>query len=278
MDNNTYFDVLDSAEKSYWLGFFCADGYLYKSGKQASFILSSRDKRHLQRLADNFNLSVRETQVPDARTGRTYNSVRLVMSSRNLCNSITAKGIPQRKTAELSSAVFQSIPVEFVRDFIRGYFDGDGCITKIGVAEYRMSICGTESFLSTLAAVVAVNCYVNQPNVLFRPGVCIIQWCGTDKINAIKTWLYQDADLYLERKKEIFDCVPLYRGSSKHKGVYWIKAQQHWLARVYKNRKMKTIGQFPTEAQAVEALRQYRLLNNEADGATPALVSDFAVA
>lgn len=41
---------------------------------------------------------------------------------------------------------------------------------------------------------------------------------------------------------------------------------------------MKTIGEFGTEEQAVEALRQYRLLHKEADKATPALMSDFAVA
>lgn len=209
MQNNTYFDVLDSAEKSHWLGFFCADGHLYKSGKQASFVLSSRDKTHLQRLADKFGLSVKETQVPDTRTGKTYSSVRLVMSSKNLCNPITAKGIPQRKTAELSSAVFDFVPAEFVRGFARGYFDGDGCITKIGIAEYHIAICGTESFLTRLAEAIAVNCSIAQPNVLFRPGICIIQWCGTDKINAIKAWFYQNADLFLERKNEIFNRVPL---------------------------------------------------------------------
>ena len=84
-----------------------------------------------------------------------------------------------------------------------------------------------------------------------------IALCGTDRINIFKKWMYDNATICLDRKKEIFDQVPSHRGVSKHKGIYRARNGTSWIARVYENKKMRTIKQCKTEVEAVKALREY---------------------
>lgn len=258
MINHTFFDQIDDEQSAYWLGFYCADGHMHKSKRQLSFTLSSRDKLHLERLASLFDRSVKETRVFDTRTKRTYGSVRLTLSCKHLCQAILNYGIPQQKTKELNGEVFRHLPINLTNHFALGYFDGDGCITRLGKAEYHLTIVGTQPFLIALSQAMTQGASAKQRNVSFGGGVHRVSWCGTDELNKIKEWLYKDASLYLERKKAVFDTLPEFRGSSRHKGVYWIKVRNRWLARIYADGKMKTIGQYLTEEEAIAALTKGR--------------------
>lgn len=106
----------------------------------------------------------------------------------------------------------------------------------------------------------------------FRSGIWRITSCGTDKLNRIKEWLYNEATVFLDRKKQIFDNMPRFRGSSQYKGVYYIQAKRHWVARVYQERKMKTIGQFDSKLKAKGALDRYVV---GFDSAVPSVMADF---
>ena len=271
MINPHYFSAIDSEEKAYWLGFFCADGHIYKSLKQISILLSGRDKEHLAKFAAIFLRPLEVSSYEDQRTHKTYESVRLVLSSKGMCSDLLAKGIPQQKTEGLDGSVFGHIPMDVLHHFVRGYFDGDGCISEINIAEYRVTICGTRTFLLSLRHLLPVTSTVNS-----RPGISVLQFAGTERVNVFMNWIYNDATVMLERKKQTFDRVPKQRGSSKFKGVYYIKARSHWIARVYENHKMHTLGQFKTEEEAYACRIHYETL--KLDGATPTVMSDFAVA
>lgn len=44
--DRSFFRTIDSEEKAYWLGFFYADGYVYKSGKQISITQKATEAAH----------------------------------------------------------------------------------------------------------------------------------------------------------------------------------------------------------------------------------------
>jgi hypothetical protein len=270
--NTAYFDTIDTQEKAYWFGFILADGGLHKNGKQIRILLASRDRHHLVSLAKLFDVNVRDEAVADSRTGKTYNRSIVQFNSVHMWRAIVEKGVPQRKCDFASADFLRHIPDELLRHFVQGYFDGDGCIGKIGRAEYRMTIVGPHCIVAALKEVVwhALHVPCSEPG--FGKGIWRVTWCGTEKLNVMKRWLYDDASVYLTRKRLIFSDLPPYRGSSRHKGVYYIQAKRHWVAGTYRDRRMKTIGQYGSEADAKQALDTNVV---GFDSAVPSVMADF---
>jgi len=270
--NSDYFDTIDMEEKAYWFGFILADGGLHRNGKQVRVLLASRDRNHLVKLAKVFRVEARDEAYTDKRNGKTYSRSIVQLNSVRLWTAIIVKGVPQRKCDFASARVVQCIPAELRRHFVRGYFDGDGCISKIGRAEFRLTIVGPHCILQTIRELIHGELGARCAPPDFRSGIWRITWCGTDKLNMIKQWLYDNATVYLERKKLIFDELPRFRGSSQYKGVYYIQAERHWVARIYRDQRMKTIGQFGSESEAKEALDRYVV---GFDSAVPSVMADF---
>jgi len=270
--NTTYFDTIDTQEKAYWFGFILADGGLHKNGKQVRVLLASKDRKHLEKLANVFNVRIHDNAVVDRRTNRTYLRSMVHLNSVRIWTAIVDKGVPQRKCDFTSADVLDSLSPALLRHFARGYFDGDGSIGKVGFAEFRLTIVGPRCIVTALRDLVAEALDVSCGAPAYQSGIWRITWCGTDKLNTIRNWLYDDATVFLERKKLIFDQLPQFRGSSRHKGVYYIKAKRHWVARVYREGRMRTIGQYESESAAKEALDRHVV---GFDSAAPAVMADF---
>lgn len=106
---------------------------------------------------------------------------------------------------------FPVLPQHLYQHFIRGYFDGDGCLCKSirndGKQDnYSIEIISTNDFL-----VKARDCIIQNTGV---PGGgitngtsknCItmnLRMCGRLQTKTIMDWLYKDAELYLKRKHD----------------------------------------------------------------------------
>lgn len=265
MRNKNFFNKLDREPQSYWLGFFCADGGFHPKLKQFGFQLAAKDHTHLDKLARIFSLNIKDGSTFDVRTQKTYHWSKLMIYCKKMVSTMMAHGIPANKTKELDGSIFDVLPERTLHHFVRGYFDGDGCISKVGIAEYRIVILGTYDFLDRMRTFINDRIPVDFTRPMKRgSGVYGIAICGTDRINVFKDWMYNESKICLERKRDIFEVVPKHRGASKHKGVYYIKARDIWIARVYENKKMRTIGKFKEEESAAVRLREYRALKAEA--------------
>ena len=109
-----------SQEMAYILGFFSADGYLTKNKRGAEFLcIEITDKKLLfkirETLKSEHKISLRKS------FGKT--AYRLQIGSIEMCEDLKLLGLKERKTKNLH---MPKIPNEFVKDFVRGYFDGDG--------------------------------------------------------------------------------------------------------------------------------------------------------
>lgn len=125
MMNENYFDVIDSHDKSYWLGFLFADGY--NSNKDIVIQLKDSDIEVLNQFKIDIesNTELKNKTIFNKQINKNTYSVRLCISSQHMCKMLNDIGMVKCKSKILK---FPNISKEFIPSFIRGVFDGDGCI------------------------------------------------------------------------------------------------------------------------------------------------------
>jgi hypothetical protein len=103
---------------SYILGFMVSDGNVSKDGKGISWAQShDYGKSHLEKLLPFVGGNVYGPCPEDG--------YRLVVYSEKLNAKLQSMGIPPKKSLVMG---FPAVPDEFLDHFIRGVFDGDGCV------------------------------------------------------------------------------------------------------------------------------------------------------
>jgi len=129
-----YFEHIDNANKAYWLGFIMADGsiYHYKDSDKVQFEikLQEGDRNHLQRFAKEIGFPEDKIHTKtEERKGTVVHSAILRSYNKEFCESLGKYGITDRKSGQ-ESFPRALIPKEFYKDFVRGFWDGDGNIEK----------------------------------------------------------------------------------------------------------------------------------------------------
>ena len=206
--NNHIFDIIDSEEKAYWLGFFLADACIAKSaGTRRAFRLSlkKQDERHVRKAAKF--LKYKGKFHCDVRDG--HPRVLMVFNDVRLCKALMDHGWWNYKTGQ-NARILQIIPEELRRHFIRGYFDGDGCISygrrkkKCGLLRsnkdwYLNIVCKYEAPLEIYSQWMAEAAGIKK-SPKKRKSVYVLTFNGNRRLEGLLEWLYADATIYLERK------------------------------------------------------------------------------
>ena len=123
------------------------------------------------------------------------------MFSTQLCQSLNNIGMVPNKSLTLE---FPDINPSFYSHFIRGYFDGDGCVTHNIPNKTRLvTITSTENFCLKLQHIVQeilgiTGTIVDASN---HNGITKVYTIGSiPNIKKFLDFLYADAELFLERK------------------------------------------------------------------------------
>lgn len=200
--NDHIFDVIDTEEKAYWLGFIWADGNIKtpknSSGYRLTITLQESDYEHLVKF-NNFighkNLNIKSHKANTKKFS-------WYADSKHLWNTLNSYGCTPNKSLtltfpELSVFVDKSL----VRHFIRGYFDGDGCLTFSTRKGY---IVPSLSLLGTLDIVNNIKMYsnLNEALVRTRHGKNDYYELKLDlsESKLFMEYLYEDCNIYLDRK------------------------------------------------------------------------------
>lgn len=96
--------------------------------------------------------------------------------------------------------------LDLILHFIRGYFDGDGCISYLCKDHTSMliSLLGTESFLNNVQHYITNYKYKLGYNNKKKSDITrVLQISGENGLEVLKK-LYSSASIYLERKYERF--------------------------------------------------------------------------
>lgn len=200
--DENFFDKIDTEKKAYWLGFLIADGCNY-GDRALKFSISTTDEHMLEYFKQDIG-----SNAPIKRDGKGIST--FVVYSKKLISSLKPLGFVQRKT---DKTFFPNIPVCLYHHFIRGYFDGDGCASvfvskglrgKTMSAYYSMA--GTENLLSDIQAVLMDACDLKKNKLIQRKGIKVMTYGGTNQVEKIYHYLYDDATIFLDRKrKKIYD-------------------------------------------------------------------------
>lgn len=141
--NHNYFKCW-SKNMAYILGFWFADGNICKSsgGYYFDITVKQEDKYLLEEFLKEF---ASEHKIYDkSKEGCCH----ILFSCKEFYNDIIALGGKERKSLTLT---FPDVPEEYLSHFIRGYFDGDGCIYKSRYAAYLIS---TKEFCEKLKEIL----------------------------------------------------------------------------------------------------------------------------
>ncbi len=208
--NESYFESIDTEDKAYFLGFIAADGCIRYEQKRSIYIVTikihTKDEHILNEFIDclNGDLKIRKDKKREI--------VELHLTGKKMSSDLIKLGMYQNKTFILK---YPDIPIELERHFIRGYFDGDGCIrvktdsrdgSKIGDMRF---VGGSIDMLNT------INDRMNflfgtKKNSLYGPknkNYKFLGWGSMSDIEKIYNGFYENSNFYLKRKKETFDEV-----------------------------------------------------------------------
>lgn len=203
--NEKFFKVIDTEHKAYWLGFLYADGYVCKKhdkkghekGGSVELCLQAKDKYHIQ----NFLLDI-ESNAPIADRkinleGKQYYANRVCISSVKVVDDLIYHGCFENKSLILQPPT--TVPKNLIHHFIRGYFDGDGCVCFYPHRyTYGYSILGTKDFLEYIAQESGIPSY---KIISFKHKNCYeLKTFSKKSAEIFHNYIYKDKSIYLERK------------------------------------------------------------------------------
>lgn len=208
--NEDFFEVINTEEKAYWLGFVYADGWISKQQYADYFgvSLSTVDKEHLYKLKDHMDSTYKvhnykhDTSFKDGTEYSVYK-----VCSRKLVSDLIDKGVLEQKTDIVEAPSF--LDEKFIPSFLRGYFDGDGSFSyhksKRNKNIYGLKILGTEAFLDFINDYIEKHAGFRIPRYSKRrehQTVKCYELNGKKRCEAFLDIIYKDANVYLDRKYE----------------------------------------------------------------------------
>ena len=209
VDEN-FFKCINTEEKAYILGFICADGHIDRDRLNITVSIKDKDILEKIRCALHSNHPIKEVQRinPYNKTERkTLILVELMIGSVELVKPLFNMGLTTNKTYTLNGSILKYIPKYLMRDFLRGYFDGDGNISfgrryNSGY-KYNINICGNEDFL-----LKSFQTYFPSNNKLYKDlysKQCYIwRLSQRDKVRDFMYYLYYNSSIFLNRKYNEF--------------------------------------------------------------------------
>lgn len=203
--DETYFNQINTAEKSYWLGFLYADGYVRHKSRSGHLKLKLKqsDIDHLILFKNHIQSSSPIKQYCEVVKGYQCHCCELNIYSLKLVNTLMAQGCVNNKSLILKFPT--TINDELLSHFIRGYFDGDGTIyqTKNRPNSFSVRIAGTKDILNGIASYLKISPHhIYQQNNIY-----LLNYNRINSIKIIKEIFYSNSSLFLNRKKIIFDKI-----------------------------------------------------------------------
>jgi len=191
--NQSYFENIDTSLKAYFLGFLYADGC--NTGEHLTVSINKKDIYLLEKLKQEL-----ETEVNIKSCAKDI--VSLYVCSKKLCNDLSKHGCVPKKTFILT---FPDLPEHLVHHFIRGYFDGDGCIC-ITNKRHDFSIVGREEFVQSIQTILMEKCNLKKTKIIknLRSPVFNVRYSGRLQTNRIADYMYKDSSFHLMRKYDKF--------------------------------------------------------------------------
>jgi len=197
--NAKAYEKIDTESKAYVLGFIYADGSIV--GNALQIAVHPKDKEILRVVLMTLKSS---HPIKKYYYNQSYAVSRIYIKNKKLACLLKKHGVMERKTNRLT---VPEIKIH-TRHFMRGYFDGDGSISGTNYRPY-FSVTGHLPFISEFQEKLMKYCGLNKTKIHYYKHTSAVSlgYCGRKQLRKIFHFLYDDATVFLRRKKEKFNKV-----------------------------------------------------------------------
>lgn len=203
-----YFNKIDTEYKAYFLGLIFADGSINEKLKTLQLTLREEDSVVLDIFMNEIYID-RDVRIILPKNDKHSIQKQATVTSSILYNDLVRLGIQPNKSVVGGKLEAEYIPSNLIHHFIRGYFDGDGCIYINQKTKCRyVTFTGSTDFINQIKLLLKENIEIGKGNISFRNESSTynstLSFGGNVQSIKIRDFLYKDATIYLERKKEKF--------------------------------------------------------------------------
>lgn len=205
-----FFEIIDTEEKAYFLGFIMADGNITERKSQSCLRIEihKKDVYVLEKFKESIGLS---NEIKTTRK----NHCKISLHSDKMVDDLAKYGVKPRKSCK---EVFPSLESNFMAHFIRGHFDGDGWCTnttshgKRRGSRKQIGFCGGFEYLNDLVEYLNKNLNLFKLKVSSRErgsqnNFSQIVYSSKHDTNALINFMYKNATIYLDRKRKECDYI-----------------------------------------------------------------------
>jgi hypothetical protein len=198
--NENFFEELNEIS-AYWLGFLYADGYVRlknnKSG-ELKLKLKNTDKKHLEVFLSDLDSNA----LIKCGVDKTNNSkfCFFTVNSTFMIRKLFELGCLEKKTFKIR---LPKLADRLMSHFIRGYFDGDGSISRVKNRpnSFTVSVCSNKEFISDLVK------YLKMGKIYEQKNYSVMKINKLTEIIEFKNFIYKDSKNKLYRKFMIFNQI-----------------------------------------------------------------------
>lgn len=208
--NRNYFENITTEDQAYWLGFIYADGWVTLDKENRGCLgieLQIQDIEHLRKfnkcIEGNVEVKTRMSNVSyiDGRQIPSRPMCQIRLFSEKIVHDLHQYGVYPKKTYDMTFP--ENLSPQLIQHFVRGYFDGDGCINKQNHKNGQQYIrcdfsCHSLDFLTQLRTILFqhdINSYICQDKKNYR-----LYIGGLENVDRYLNFIYNDATIFLDRK------------------------------------------------------------------------------
>lgn len=182
---DNFFETVYNLDSAYLLGWIASDGHICESGFRIR--INKIDQKCLENIRDIICHEIPISYYKDNMVELSINSKQIAI---DLCKHLGLKIGKSNKKAD--KVQFPDLDSELQVAFLRGYFDGDGCVSLRGKGkQVRCSIASnSKKMLASIKDFVGLNCWL---------GESAIEWYGDNAIEFLDL-IYGNDGPYLDRK------------------------------------------------------------------------------
>jgi len=193
--NEGYFDVLNE-NSAYWLGFLYADGYVrLRNGRSGTLKLKLKvtDRNHIEKFLNDIDSDHPIKCGIDGKSKFCLTSV----NSNKMVKRLFELGCVNNKTFKIR---LPDLTQNLMSHFIRGYFDGDGSISKVKNRpnSFVLNICSNKNFNQHLVE------YLGYGKIYEDINYSVITISKINDVKNFRDYIYTENCIKLDRKYEVF--------------------------------------------------------------------------
>lgn len=199
--NDNYFKH-QSCNMAYILGILASDGTIKLDRNEIKLTLQRDDRELLEKIHHELNMT---RPIHDYEDRKGHKNSSLVISSKQIKQDLSEYGIIPQKTFNLTTP--KKLNKVYWIDYIRGFFDGDGCICQKTDGHVSFSLyCACKDFLQEICDFLYEEYNIPKKPIYIHGNIYKIEY-GKKATQQIYDILYTNNSIYMKRKKDKFDLI-----------------------------------------------------------------------